>query len=742
MRTLLLFRGAPGCGKSTFIKNSGLENYTLSADSIRMMCCSPTLDASGNPQISQKRDKIVWNMLFQMLESRMQNGDFTVIDATNSKTEEMNRYKKLAEKYRYRISIVDMTNLPIEECKRRNASRAPLKQVPESVIDRMYSRFETQKIPSGITKLTLSDAIEKIRFFPADLNAYNKIHIIGDIHGCYSALMKLFDKIGGIKEDEFYIFCGDYIDRGIENAEVMNYLISIMDLPNVCFIEGNHERWLYSWSHDEKSLSREFERRTKYHLIKGNVDKKSVRQFYRKLRQCAYFEYGTPDSDSPKWIVTHAGISNNHVDSNLGLLSIPTSQMIYGVGEYQDVDKISASWAKLGWNQVFGHRNIQDFPTSMGNKCYDLEGNVEFGGFLRSITLSHDNPVECIEIKNDVYRTPNTEELSERTIKAIDVLDLVEAMRKSKDIQEKNYGRVSSFNFTKKAFEDRKWNHLTVRARGLFINTDKGSIVARGYEKFFRINEREETKIENLQCKLHFPVSAYVKENGALCLVSYDEETDDLFVASKSSIDSPFVENIRQTLESYIGPKGSEKYVALKAKLKDLGVTLAFEIIDPESDPHIIEYDSKHLVLLDAIRNKMAFQKLSYDYLCEIANMIGTPVKKSAGTFNTWGEFYSWYTNVIKPDYKFDGEYIEGFVIEDNTGYMVKVKTDYYSNWKFMRSVATHVNQLGYYHNTAALLTPEQNMFYGFLRSKHDESGAFDCNIIKLRKEFLSELTK
>ena len=36
MRVLLLFRGAPGCGKSTYIHENGLDSYTLSADTIRM----------------------------------------------------------------------------------------------------------------------------------------------------------------------------------------------------------------------------------------------------------------------------------------------------------------------------------------------------------------------------------------------------------------------------------------------------------------------------------------------------------------------------------------------------------------------------------------------------------------------------------------------------------------------------------------------------------------------------------
>lgn len=35
MRMLILMRGAPGCGKSTWIKEHGLSDYALSADAIR-----------------------------------------------------------------------------------------------------------------------------------------------------------------------------------------------------------------------------------------------------------------------------------------------------------------------------------------------------------------------------------------------------------------------------------------------------------------------------------------------------------------------------------------------------------------------------------------------------------------------------------------------------------------------------------------------------------------------------------
>lgn len=41
MRTLLLLRGSPGCGKSTWIKEHDLSDYVLSADNIRLMFASP-----------------------------------------------------------------------------------------------------------------------------------------------------------------------------------------------------------------------------------------------------------------------------------------------------------------------------------------------------------------------------------------------------------------------------------------------------------------------------------------------------------------------------------------------------------------------------------------------------------------------------------------------------------------------------------------------------------------------------
>ena len=717
MRVLVLLRGAPGCGKSTWIQENGLEQYALSADNLRLMCECPILQADGGYGISQSNDKLVWQLLFQMLEARMQRGEFTVIDATNSKTAEMNRYKNLADTYRFRMYCVDFTTLPIEECKRRNAGRAAHKIVSEEVIDKMYSRFATQKVPAGI-KVIKPDELDSVWFRPIDFSRYDKIHHIGDIHGCYTALHAYLEE--GIHENEFYIFTGDYIDRGLENVQVIQYLAELCKLPNVLLLEGNHERWLWYWAHGGTSKSMEFEKHTRKELEQAHIDPKLVRSFYRKLGQCAYYTYGDKTV-----LVTHGGLSC--LPDNL--TKIATEQMIKGVGNYSDFEHIARTFDALtapNVFQVYGHRNTKALPIEVSERCFDLEGAVEFGGHLRTLVLDKDG-FHSHYIKNDVYRpVDQTDKKESYSAEAASVMEVVDAMRQSRLVKEKKFGNISSFNFTRDAFYNKKWDAQTTKARGLFINTVDGVVVARAYEKFFNINERAETKFEILQHRLKFPVVAYKKENGFLGIVSYNSETDDFFVTSKSDPEGPYAQRMREQFMKATSDKD-----AIKAYLKENPVSLVFECIDIENDPHIIKYDHSHIVLLDVVKNQIGFDKMPYSQLVNFANHYGYQVKSRE---------YQWYDDVRVDDYLCDGKEIEGFVIEDSNGLMVKLKLSYYNNWKFLRSVAHEVLKTGQFRRTAALQTPLQNKFYGWLKSHYgDDSMPWD--IVSLRDMFYREVT-
>ena len=797
MRVLLLFRGAPGCGKSTFIDTNGLRSYALSADEIRLQMQSSQQTIYGGEEVSLKNEKEVWDTLYKLLETRMKHGEFTVIDATNSKTVEMNKYKDLCEKYRYRIFCIDMTDLPIEECKKRNAGRISLKRVPEEAIDKMYARFRTQKIPSGI-KVLKPEQLNDIWIKKFDMSSYEKIVFVGDVHGCYTALMEYFKN--GFNDNYFYIFVGDIIDRGIENAETVKFFIDAVQKKNVLVLEGNHEcfhkdtevltdsGWkfirdidissdkvaqfdiqttessfaspleniqnkseflidiethnmhqvvtpnhdvvfrgskvkadsllymdnisqqdfplyvnannkeydisdddlrliiwivcdgtivrsdsgkktriqfhlsredkinnlcclldriglkyskcpckpvenrkqayfirfygdsaryydamlnykkefpeffrhlnkrqmfivarelmitdgqkvsnnkfqfstinkndcdilqelftlnggicnislkdnsrgfnkngkiyilsikpcavfpsytlsinkieyndfvycltmplgtlvtrfngkvalsgnchLWKYSHGETGKSKEFELVTRKQLDSACIDKKQIRSMYRRLGQCAWFTYCDKEV-----FVSHGGIAT--MPDNLGLMS--TEQMIHGVGGYNDSDIIADTWIKTtkdNMYQIHGHRNVKNVPMKVNDRVYNLEGKVEFGGFLRIVELDRDGFHE-IEIKNDVFKPPVMIAKDIQTISG-SVADTVLMMRQNKFIQEKQFGNISSFNFTRDAFYDKIWNDQTVKARGLYIDTDRMEVICRGFPKFFSVSE-------------------------------------------------------------------------------------------------------------------------------------------------------------------------------------------------------------------------------------------------------------
>lgn len=711
MRVLLLLRGSAGCGKTTWIKEHGLENYALSADEIRMLCSSPVLTVSGKEQINQANDMVVWSTLFKLLEIRMQNGEFTVIDATNSKTSEMNRYKELCSTYKYRIYCVDFTDIPIETVKARNLMRPEVKQVPEEAIEKMYSRFQTQKIPSGITVIK-PDELDRIWMKQIDLNKYKKIHHIGDIHGCHTALSQYLSDNGGIKDDEFYIFCGDYIDRGIENAEVINFLLSIYEKPNVCLLEGNHERHLWVWANDGVSKSKEFELVTKTALDNAQISKKDVRQLYRKIGQCAYYTYA-----GNTYLVTHAGLST--IPKNV--TTVATEQMVKGVGNYNDFEAVAEAFAHNtaeNCYQIHGHRNTKHLPMRVHNRTYNLEGQVEFGGCLRCLQITPGGIHTEVEVQNTVFKKPESVAPTTTSPNEQTIGDVIISLRQNKYVQEKQYGNISSFNFTKTAFYDKIWDEQTTKARGLYINVPKQKVIARAYDKFFNVNERPETKFDMLQHKLVFPVTAYVKENGYLGIVSYNEEDESLFVTTKSSPDGEFAVWLKDMLHATVSEAVLDD---MKNYSKEHNVSFVFECVDMENDPHIIEYDRSQLFLLDIVYNDMTYRKYDFASMCAVADKFGLQHKEKAFEFETWQDFFDWYYVVTSDDYKYNGNHIEGFVVEDANGYMVKLKLAYYNFWKFMRSIAHETLKKGYIdkRRTSALTTPLANQFYGWLKTMY-----------------------
>ena len=67
---------------------------------------------------------------------------------------------------------------------------------------------------------------------------------IGDIHGCAIALQRLIDEIKPTSND-IIIGMGDYVDRGMNSAGVLEILINLVSTCRFIPLIGNHELMMY-----------------------------------------------------------------------------------------------------------------------------------------------------------------------------------------------------------------------------------------------------------------------------------------------------------------------------------------------------------------------------------------------------------------------------------------------------------------------------------------------------------------
>ena len=808
MRTLLLLRGAPGAGKSTWIEENNLQNYTLEADQFRQLTSNPILGLDGQLQITQDNDRLAWELLFQALESRMHRGDFTIIDATHSSEAMFNKYKGLVEKYRYKVYYKNF-DISLEELKRRNNIRPEHKQIPITAIERMKALIDNTKPSSFASKI--EDISEIINYWTDDLtDKYEHVKIIGDIQGCYSVLK---EAIGSDLDSKTkYIFAGDLLDRGIENKEVLDFMLSIYTKPNVVFIEGNHDTHLRNWAMDswdlkksgEPKIPREFkfktlpqllcqkpksdfeiniyttedwdiyytvnDQKTKipvwttedesgqtiitepylkykdgtlwlkpYQTSKAEIDtgisineidsenlKSKVRQFVRRFRLAYAFEF-----HGQKYFVNHGGIS-----ALPDMATISGEQLIRGVGSYEF--QIDEAWEQSylnnktqGFTQVHGHRHTESTEHSI---C--LEDDVEYGGNLVILDITKDSH-EINKFKNTVFKVP-TEDGFERERKAW--IEDTQNPTTNKMIHDK-YIKVKdlddnlmSLNFTDKAFRKGKWNKNTITARGLFVDKTSGDIKIRSYNKFFNINENTETSVRELKKKVKYPLMAYDKYNGFLGIAS--SVNGKFTLASKSTTKGPFVEYFQEIFNNL---KDSEKE-QLKQLSETYNCSFTFEVMHID-DRHIIDFNKNRLIILDAIPNSYDINGVTVD--AEFSEKVLSQLqiesdffsrKELVKEFNDMADLMR-YIHEHKHD-----RTSEGLVIEDQNGYMFKVKYEYYTELKRLRGIKDMVK--AYYHTknvTQYANNATQVAFAAWCKQQPFEK-LKDGHIIDLFKEYETQL--
>lgn len=230
---------------------------------------------------------------------------------------------------------------------------------------------------------------------------------------------------------------------------------------------------------------------------------------------------------------------------------------------------------------------------------------------------------------------------------------------------------VYACNFTRDAFRNRKWDEYSSKARGLFLDHE-GRVVMRGFEKFFNLGENDTVTLDKVLDHDAYPVRVERKENGFLGLIGAAPDGR-LRCLSKSGLTdySPLIERL---LHETVADRANDLWRILNER----NVTMAVEVVDMESDRHIVGYDNSRLFLLHCIRNMETF---AIDMEAErlIAESFQFDRPEVLCECHDRDELEKAIADARASER-------EGVVLYFADGWMVKVKSDHYLRVKSLRS--------------------------------------------------------
>ena len=581
MRKLLLMFGAPASGKDYWIKQHNLEQYTITPDVFREQFTTPKYSITNtgqvNKSISPSADREVWQAVSSSVHEHIKRGEFAIVNATNLFKGAFAIYNHDRKAYHYKVYVVDTmaqwfrkynndTAKVIEALTMNDQSRESIKRVGRQTIEKYVNRYLSRlnkdgslNIPNSIHYIDAADenAIQDLLGWQTtDMSKFTRIKVIGDIHGDYDALQKVF---ADHQSGDAYIFVGDYLDRGTKSPEVFKFITQDLGGNNLFFIKGNHETgWEKYAVKDQPSGQFSYDSLPK---LKAIYDEKKLKQIINNFRK-NWLDYVKFNFNGQIFFVSHAGIEPFMVQLPGEILD--DGLFVEGVGPAndpyaRDIDKV--------WNQempskminIHGHRN--GFDRFNEGNAFNLTADDKFRWLVIDQSGIHPQEINRIDTHGFVQDLINAEHVKQQPIPDTD-------------------GIVAN-NFDAQAFRHDIWNDMTIKARGLF--TRENQIVGRGFNKFFQIDQNPESTLESLV----FPVIVAKKYNGTLIVTFWDTETNQLRVFSKGGGDK-MSQLDRQILEKTGWIDKLKQYYTIPA---NQSTTVLFEGIDPVNDPHIVLHD-------------------------------------------------------------------------------------------------------------------------------------------------------
>ncbi|MFI5931519.1 AAA family ATPase [Actinoplanes sp. NPDC051494] len=134
MTRLLITRGLPASGKTTFARKLQPNVVRVNRDDLRRML-------HGQRLLTQWAEGQVTHAQRASVEALLRARVDVIVDDTNLRGRTVRDWAELAARFHATFEVHDFTDVPIEECLRRDAGRTGDEHVGEAPIRRMHERY-------------------------------------------------------------------------------------------------------------------------------------------------------------------------------------------------------------------------------------------------------------------------------------------------------------------------------------------------------------------------------------------------------------------------------------------------------------------------------------------------------------------------------------------------------------------------------------------------------------------------
>ncbi len=387
--SLVTLIGASGSGKSTFARTHFLPTEIISSD----VCRGLVSDDETNQAATQD----AFDVLHYIGGKRLNRGQLTVIDATNTQPADRKHLIQLAREH-HCLPIAIVLNLPEDVCRDRNKARAD-RQFGEHVVKRHVQNIRRslkglQK--EGFRQVYILNSLEQIAAVEIERQPLwnNKKHehgpfdIIGDVHGCCDELETLLTILGYQLQEQTYVhpdgrkavFLGDLVDRGDRILDTLNLVQKMVVAESALCVPGNHDYKLLRQLKGQKvTINHGLDKTLAELEALDETERQSLQSFLTGLVSHYILDDG-------RLVVAHAGLKQAYQGRGSGKVR---DFALYGetTGEIDEFGlPVRHNWASEYRGDamvVYGHTPVPE-PVWL-NGTIDIDTGCVFGGKLTAL---------------------------------------------------------------------------------------------------------------------------------------------------------------------------------------------------------------------------------------------------------------------------------------------------------------------------------------------------------------------